>query len=226
MLLVFALPALSQDSPAQHTVRELMQGADPSSSRIRGFFEWGEYDSLFTTLGLYFTARPDTVESDTFCIYLSYLGVAYFAKGDIAESQAQFRRALECNPRLNLDKKYVTPEMLNLFASVKNDVEQKRAFMVQEQSIREALELQRYEQESNRKHEARLRSMRWKHTAIAVILGAGGVTLGALAANRFINHRPGDGITFAIPSALCGTLCVGFTIKAVSDGKQLRKRPE
>jgi len=188
-----------------------------ATDRIRGFFEWGEYDSLFTALGGYFSAQRDTAASDTVCLYLSYLGVAYFAKGDIAEAQAQFRRSLECNPSLTLDKKYVTREMMNLFASVKNDKEQQRAFSVQEQSIQEAQEFQHFELESNRQQEAQLRSTFWKHTVLAAVLGAGGITLGTFAVREFSSRHNGAGVNYAISSALCGSLCVVFTIKSFSD---------
>jgi tetratricopeptide (TPR) repeat protein len=187
-----------------------------SSDRVREFFEWGEYDSLLVTLGNYFSAQRDTVAADSACVYFSYLGVAYFAKGDIAEAERQFRSALNCRPSLTLDKKYVTPEMTNLFSSVKNDIEQQRAFSVQEESIQEARNIQQYELESKRKHAAELRSAFWKNTALAAVATLLGIALGSIAVDDYAkgNKRPVVGCSAA--SLLCGGVCVVFTLKSVS----------
>ena len=200
-----------------------------SENRIREFFEWGEYDSLFVALGDYFSTQHDSAGSDSACLYLSYLGVAYFAKGDIAEAQAQFRRALACKETLTLDKKYVTPEMTNLFASVKNDIEQQLAFSTQEESIQEAKELQHYEMESNGRQAAQLRSSFWRHAVFAASLGGVSVALGSLAGYEYSHHNASAGLRYALPSALCGSLCIVFTIQSISmqrSRKQLTDKEE
>jgi hypothetical protein len=201
-------------------------GFPKDGNRIRELFEWGEYDSLAVALGGYFSAHHDTVDSDTTCLYLSYLGVAYFAKGDIAEAERQFRRSLDCQPALVLDKKYVNPEMINLFTSVKNDREQELAYSTQEESIKEATVIQHYEQESNKSREGELRSSFWKHSLIAASLGASAVALGSLAAYEFSIHKNDAGIRFSVPSLLCGSLCIVITVKSISLRRMMAKQSD
>jgi hypothetical protein len=187
-----------------------------SADRIRESFEWGEYDSLFVELGNYFSSKLDTVESDTDCIYFSYLGVAWFAKGDIAEAQRQFRTALDCEPALTLDKKYVTPEMMNLFSSVKNEMEQQRAYLLQEKSIQEATVVQKYEQESNMKQAAELRSTFWKNSTVAAATGLISLALGSFAVNEYNKGDKSSMVSLSMSSAICGSLCAVFTVKSFS----------
>ena len=202
----------------------LLASADVfSENRIRDYFEWGEYDSLFIALGNYFSAKLDTVESDSDCIYFSYLGVAWFAKGDIAEAQRQFRSALDCQPALSLDKKYVTPEMTNLFSSVKNDLEQKRAFSVQEESIKEATAVERYEQESRKKQATELNAGFWKNTTVAASAGLVALALGSLAGYEYTKGNTVSVVRCSVAAALCGSVCVVFTIKSVSLHRMLKR---
>jgi hypothetical protein len=195
-----------------------------SENRVREFFEWGEYDSLFVALGNYYSMKLDTVQTDTDCVYFSYLGVAWFAKGDIAEAQRQFRTALDCEPALTLDKKYVTPEMMNLFTSIKNDMEQKRAFLVQEKSIQEATVVQHYEQESAKSQATELRSSLWKNMTVAATAGLASIALGSLAVYEYTKGNNSSVVRCSMASALCGSICVVFSIKSFSLHRQRAKQ--
>lgn len=193
-----------------------------SADRVREFFEWGEYDSLIVSLGNYFSAKMDGAPSDTDCLYFSYLGVAWFAKGDIAEAQRQFRKSLDCEPALTLDKKYVTSQMMNLFSSVKNDREQQQAFSVQEKSIQEAVVFQHYEQVSRGRQETQLRSSFVKNTAVAISTGLMSVALGSLAVYENRQKNANSVVRCSMGSAICGSLCVVFTVKAFSLRKMMK----
>ena len=91
-----------------------------SKDRARELFESGEYDSLLSVLDQYFSQLPAPKDTMGTCTYYSYRGVAYFAKGNIAEAQNQFHKALECKSDLTLDEQYVTPEMFEPFFGCEN----------------------------------------------------------------------------------------------------------
>jgi hypothetical protein len=121
-----------------------------AQDRIRGFFEWGEYDSLLIAIPAYCSGAMGAVDSTLLCDYIGYLGVAFFAKGDIADARNAFRQAILCRSTIALDSQYVTPEMLNLFADARKEIEAERIRQRREDSLRAQAEMQRKIQEQER----------------------------------------------------------------------------
>jgi hypothetical protein len=145
-------------------------------SKAKGFFEWGEYDSLLVAVGRYFASSPDAPDSGIACRLYSYAGVAYFAKGDIAEARRQFESALKCDTSLTIDAHYVTPEMINLFSATKNELEQQRLYGRLQDSLQTARETEPVENEQEQSRRQSLRS-----TIRNAWLGAGAGYLCCLA---------------------------------------------
>lgn len=150
-----------------------------SQDRIREFFEWGEYDSLLIAIPAYCSGYAGPIDSARLCDYFGYLGVAFFAKGSLADARAAFRQALECSPVLALDSTYVTPEMLDLFADTRREVQKERERERRQDSLRMASERGRREREKAQKAEAlrqrrfsELRSSFRKNLTYASVLSA------------------------------------------------------
>jgi hypothetical protein len=119
--------------------------------RIREFFEWGEYDSLLVAIPAYCSGNGKTIDSTRLCDYLSYLGVAFFAKGNIADARGAFRQSILCRSTMVLDSQYVTPEMLNLFSDSRHEIEQENERQYKEDSLQAAAEVKRKLREKERK---------------------------------------------------------------------------
>src|SRR5512136_2684844 len=108
--------------------------------RIREFFEWGEYDSLLIAIPAYCSGATGVIDSSLLCGYFAYLGVSFYAKGEIADARGAFRQALECRDSLTLDSQYVTPEMLDLFADTRREIGKERERRHREDSVKAAAE--------------------------------------------------------------------------------------
>jgi hypothetical protein len=119
--------------------------------RIRELFEWGEYDSLLVAIPSYCSGNGRTIDSARLCDYFSYLGVAFFAKGNIADARGAFKQAILCRSSIALDSQYVTPEMLNLFSDCRQEIEQEKERRRKDDSLGAAAENQRKLRENERK---------------------------------------------------------------------------
>jgi hypothetical protein len=119
--------------------------------RIREFFEWGEYDSLLVAIPAYCSFSGRTIDSARLCDYFSYLGVAFFAKGNIADARGAFSQSILCRSTIALDSQYVTPEMLNLFSDCRREIEREKERRRQEDSLQAAAEVKRQLREKERK---------------------------------------------------------------------------
>lgn len=152
--------------------------------RIRELFEWGEYDSLLVAIPAYCSGNGRTIDSTRLCDYLSYLGVAFFAKGYIADARSAFRQAILCRSTIALDSQYVTPQMLNLFSGTRREIEREKERRYREDSLLAAAEVKRQLRENERKageeRQARLAAltssfrMNMSFTAALFTLCAGG----------------------------------------------------
>ena len=160
-----------------------------SQDRIRELFEWGEYDSLVVALGRYVAASPGAADSVRLCRYYSYGGVAYFAKGDIAEARRQFETALKCNLALTLDPHYVTPEMLNLFSATKNELEQQLLYSRMQDSLSSAREAEQAATEKLQLQTAVRRSSFRKNGIGATVGFSLSAAMGGLAGYEFASGK-------------------------------------
>lgn len=88
--------------------------ANLNFGKLQKFFEWGEYDSLISHLepALEKTLITDSISTSK--IY-TFLGVAYFAKGRIADSRNCFILSYRLDKNITLDKLYVSPEIYSFF---------------------------------------------------------------------------------------------------------------
>jgi tetratricopeptide (TPR) repeat protein len=163
-----------------------------SQDKARSYFEWGEYDSLLLTVQSYFSQPGNEVDSGRHCIYQAYAGVAYFANGNIAEARHAFIKALSCNPDLVLDKQYVTPEMISLFADARNELAQARAHERNEDSLKTAREKQRKELADKKLRLDAIRSRFRTDAGISAASLALGITFGALAVYEYESGKPDD----------------------------------
>lgn len=108
------------------TVAALLAGmAYATASDPENLFKWGEYDSLIQILappsdtGLTPDAASRTsVDSMRAARNQLMLGVAYYAVGRRAKSDAAFRHALRLEPEIELDKFYVSPEIFSRFTGI------------------------------------------------------------------------------------------------------------
>jgi hypothetical protein len=132
------------------TVLYIFAAYSQPKDRIREFFEWGEYDSLLIAIPAYCSGKSGAIDSSLLCDYYGYLGVAFFAKGGIADARGAFKQALECRASLTLDSQYITPEMLDLFTDTRREMEMERQRRHREDSIQSAAEAQRKSRERER----------------------------------------------------------------------------
>jgi tetratricopeptide (TPR) repeat protein len=163
-----------------------------SQDRVREFFEWGEYDSLIVALGHHFAASPDAADSARPCRYYGYGGVAYFAKGDIAEARRQFESALRCDPALSLDTQYVTPEMLNLFSATKTEQEERLQHDRAQDSLRALNEADLAAKETKKRQAAAFRSAYRKQIAGGTAGASLCLGMGWLAIHEYVAGQEDD----------------------------------
>ncbi|MBN1129288.1 MAG: hypothetical protein JXA71_09895 [Chitinispirillaceae bacterium] len=127
-----------------------------AQDRVRELFEWGEYDSLLAAIPACFAGNGQLPDSTRICDYYGYLGVAFFAKGNIADARASFKQALLCRPALALDSQYVTPEMLNLFADTRQEIGREQERLRKEDSVRIAVAVEQKKEKERQAHTAAL----------------------------------------------------------------------
>ncbi|MBD3345088.1 MAG: tetratricopeptide repeat protein [Chitinivibrionales bacterium] len=94
------------------------------TAEIRQHFEWGEYNNLIEKLDPYLATPPDSSDSSLIAAYHTYLGVAYFDRGEIGDAREQFERALMYDPSAKLEKDFVSQPMLDLFDGVLEDLQE------------------------------------------------------------------------------------------------------
>lgn len=97
----------------------------PAGSQLgEDLFKWGEYDSLIRVLepamaASVFQSGSGTAADSAFRAksYL-FLGVAFYATGKRERSDSAFGRACELDPRVKLDRFYVTEEIAGHFQAI------------------------------------------------------------------------------------------------------------
>lgn len=94
---------------------------------VRNHFEWGEYDSLIAELTPLLAAAPGIADSPEVCRYRLYLGVAYFASGNIPEARRQFEKGVSCDSSAILDRRYASEEIFDFFTLIRTDYRRKMA---------------------------------------------------------------------------------------------------
>ncbi|MBN2036088.1 MAG: hypothetical protein JW768_05040 [Chitinispirillaceae bacterium] len=151
----------------------------PAQDRIREFFEWGEYDSLLVAIPAYCSGDSGRMDSSLLCDYFSYLGVAFFAKGNLADARGAFKQAILCRNSLDLDTQYVTAEMLSLFADARQEIEKENEQKRKQDSLARVRDRERKEREARGARLATL-SSEFRRTAwysgtffVACAVGAG-----------------------------------------------------
>jgi tetratricopeptide (TPR) repeat protein len=171
--------------------RETSGREDNSVDRVRSWFEWGEYDSIVAYVPSHLDGIEDSV--DLARLHL-YLGVARFAAGRIGEARREFDRALAYNPRIILDRKYVSEEVVNLFDAT---VEERKRRLV-EQARQDSLfrvKQRQLERETavadSLEHLERARVHGRRRVRIAGAVGAG-VMSGAFAALTVFEYREAE----------------------------------
>jgi hypothetical protein len=103
------------------SIRLAMAAEGPSPGE--DLFKWGEYDSLIRLLEPS-TMNPRPVTgADSLVRAKSYLflGVAFFATGKPDQADSAFKTACSLDPKVQLDRFYVTEEIANHFQAIAID---------------------------------------------------------------------------------------------------------
>ncbi len=103
-------------------------GASSLPKEADDFFKWGEYDSLAAKLETWLTVVPvpsDHIDSVTLAKANLYMGVAYYATGKAAQSDSAFLRACRFEKGIQLDKFYVTNEIMARFDALASEEEKR-----------------------------------------------------------------------------------------------------
>jgi hypothetical protein len=149
-------------------------------NQARLWFEWGEYQKIISEVPVDLAKRQcDSMSADCARLHL-YLGVALFASGQLRESRKEFVAAFGNDPDLQMDEKYVSPEMNDFYLAAKYDYTKE----LSEKRIRDSLlYIQRVESERKRTDELQARA-RAQRTGLrrSVEAGIGCVVLTAIAA--------------------------------------------
>lgn len=112
----------------------------PMAKQARQWFEWGEYPRIIQTVPGWIADSAEVFDNLTKSELCLYLGVAYFAEGEVWKAQKEFLSSLQLNPAITLDKNYVSSEIYDLFLSSVDEVDQqkeerkKQAILVQQQN--------------------------------------------------------------------------------------------
>ena len=164
--------------------------AAESTDNVREYFEWGEYSKLIKELEPLLSQVSYTVDSAVTAKYYSYSGVAYFGLGNIGKAREQFYKALFYSPGITLDRKYVTEEMINLFAATKIEFFNQRRDALFKDSILIAKQVA-YESNLNlMKRDALQRRKRNNSIFALSFAGIGAVFLGIVAFEYYATSEP------------------------------------
>jgi hypothetical protein len=104
-----------REAPLPHALpQDFPQDFLPADfERLQEFFKWAEYDSVIA-LGERLTGDRTLKEKESARIRLD-LGVAYYSRGRVIESDREFRRSRDLDPELALDPLYVDKEILDQY---------------------------------------------------------------------------------------------------------------
>jgi hypothetical protein len=162
-----------------------------SPQSMRAHFEWGEYDTLLVQLVPYVSALPDSVDSAVIANYYCYIAVARFASGKVGDARESFIKAFHFDTGVQLDKRYVTEEMLDLFNATGKEYRNRQLQKIRQDSL--AIEQQNRIHEDLRReleHQELTRRMRIK-TGLTVTNMAAGTVFGGLALYMHRRAAPG-----------------------------------
>jgi hypothetical protein len=93
--------------------------------QARQWFEWGEYDRITEMVPSYLSDTTESLDTGVISRLHLYLGVAYYAKGEVGKARSEFLSSLQINPSVTIDKQYVSSEIMNLFQSTVEEYKQK-----------------------------------------------------------------------------------------------------
>ena len=116
------------------------------SKKARLWFEWGEYDQIIEMVSLYLSDSAESLDTSVTSKLHLYLGVAYYAKGEVGKARSEFLSSLQLNPSVTIDKNYISSEIMNLFLSAVEEYERR-----EKEKEERILLLSKTEDEKNRK---------------------------------------------------------------------------
>ncbi len=154
-----------------------------SSEQLNDLFEWGEYEQLIELLKPLHDSVPGTLDSTTVSQYWTFLGVSYFAIGDIESSRDAFLSAFEFDENIDLDKKYVTEEMYYLFEATRLESSSLKAVQSLQDSINSVLRENITEEPDLLMPEP----VKKRNSILGISLTAAGVALGGFALYEYIS---------------------------------------
>jgi hypothetical protein len=151
---------------------------------LRKHFEWGEYDSLIAKCRSDSGAAADTSDSLTRSELRKYLGVAYFAKGNLGLAGEYFARSFELNPTVALDSDFVSRPLYDFFVATLDDVRKRRLELAHRDSLIVARDRQLRNSQGVRAADSLRRTMR-APLAAGIAAATAAVAAAALAADQY-----------------------------------------
>lgn len=97
------------------------------SKKARQWFEWGEYPKIIHNVPEYLSDSTCSLGTVLESELHLYLGVAYFAEGEVGKARDEFLSSLQLNPDITLEENYVSPEIFDLFRTTVRGNEQRIA---------------------------------------------------------------------------------------------------
>ncbi len=119
----------------------------PVVQKAKQLFEWGEYPQIIQTVPDYLSDTSRIIDSDKKSRLHLYLGVAYFAEGEVWKARDQFLTSLTLDSAITLDKNYVSHEIYDLFLETAHEIKQRR---LEEEKRAQLLEQRKQVSQSNR----------------------------------------------------------------------------
>lgn len=126
----------------------------PMVKQARQWFEWGEYPRIIQTVPGWIADSAEVIDNVTKSELCLYLGVAYFAEGEVRKARKEFLSSLQLNPAITLDKTYVSLEIYDLFLVSVDEVEQRET-----ERKKQELLVQQQNEEMNQTKQAMLDSL-------------------------------------------------------------------
>jgi hypothetical protein len=126
----------------------------PIAKQARQWFEWGEYPQIIQTVPGWIADSAEVLDNLTRSELCLYLGVAYFAEGEVRKARKEFLSSVQLNPAITLDKNYVSSEIYDLFLASVDEVDQQ-----EEERKKQALLVQQQNEDMNQTKQAMLDSL-------------------------------------------------------------------